>query len=298
MTADIPAAQGKNIRKYSRQFSSLADDYIFSRVIKTEQFAEFSTHTMRLRALTMVLCLGGSIDLNVNMQPCTLRHNSLLLIPPESVFSLRGVDWDTLDAYVFMISPEFLRDINFEISIMSTYRLAPGSPAIMQLTDHEVMLMCRYLDLIHYNTVDNTDAQYVRSIARSLVAAAAYQLMQFASNHASGEKPLKLSRRDTYVKEFIALVTRHHRRERSIGFYARELLISPKYLSYVVKEQTGRSAAQWIDQFVISEAKNLLRFSGKNVQQVAYELNFSNQSSFGKYFKHLTGLSPTKFQRM
>ena len=60
---------------------------------------------------------------------------------------------------------------------------------------------------------------------------------------------------------------------------------------------TGRSAAAWIDECVILEAKNLLRFSGKNIQQIAYELNFSNQSSFGKYFKHLTGMSPSEFQK-
>ena len=52
-----------------------------------------------------------------------------------------------------------------------------------------------------------------------------------------------------------------------------------------------------IDEFVILEAKNLLRFSGKNIQQIAYELNFPNQSSFGKYFKHLTGMSPSEYQR-
>ncbi len=51
------------------------------------------------------------------------------------------------------------------------------------------------------------------------------------------------------------------------------------------QESTGRTAAAWIDYFVINEAKNLLRFSGMNVQQVAYSMNFSNQSSFGKYFQ-------------
>ncbi len=92
------------------------------------------------------------------------------------------------------------------------------------------------------------------------------------------------------------LVRKHFRYERTVGFYADKLCISPKYLSLVVKEATNRSAAQIIDEYVILEAKNLLRFSGKNVQQVAYELNFPNQSSFGKYFKHLTGMSPTEFQ--
>ena len=57
-----------------------------------------------------------------------------------------------------------------------------------------------------------------------------------------------------------------------------------------------KSAGEWIDSYVIQEAKNLLRYSGKNVQQIAYELNFTNQSSFGKYFKNITGMSPTAFQ--
>lgn len=93
----------------------------------------------------------------------------------------------------------------------------------------------------------------------------------------------------------MSLVQQHHRRERSVTFYADRLYISPKYLSLVIKEATGRSAGQWIDDMVVLEAKNLLRFSGKNVQQVAYELNFPNQSAFGKYFKHLTGSSPTQY---
>ncbi|MFG6396731.1 MAG: helix-turn-helix domain-containing protein, partial [Muribaculaceae bacterium] len=104
------------------------------------------------------------------------------------------------------------------------------------------------------------------------------------------------SRKLAYVRTFLRLVRNNHRQERAIGFYADQMFISPKYLSLIIKEATGRSAAEWIDQYVIQEAKNLLKYSGKNVQQVAYELNFSNQSSFGKYFKHLTGLSPTQFQ--
>ena len=93
------------------------------------------------------------------------------------------------------------------------------------------------------------------------------------------------------------LVHVHYTRERGVRFYADKLCISPKYLSLLVKETTGKSAANWIDDFVLMEAKNLLRYSGKNVQQVAYALNFTNQSSFGKFFKHLTGQSPTEYQK-
>ena len=55
-----------------------------------------------------------------------------------------------------------------------------------------------------------------------------------------------------------------------------------------------------IPTFILNRQHNYLfnkKDSGKNIQQVAYALNFSNQSAFGKYFKHLTGMSPTEYQK-
>ena len=76
---------------------------------------------------------------------------------------------------------------------------------------------------------------------------------------------------------------------------AERLHITPKYLSSVIKEVSGKSA-EWIDQYVILEAKALLRYSGLSIQEIAYELNFSTQSFFGKYFKHHTGISPSAYK--
>lgn len=140
---------------------------------------------------------------------------------------------------------------------------------------------------------------YVKSIARNLVSALVYEMMEIAVKYdepVNDENNRYKSRRIGYVHDFMQLVTRYHTKERSVGFYADKLYISPKYLSLIIKETTGKSAAQWIDEYVILEAKNMLRFSGKNIQQIAYDLNFTNQSSFGKFFKHLTGMSPTEFQ--
>lgn len=285
------------MKKYASQFSSFGSDYVFSRITDPNQLSEIHSHTIRLGGVIIIMCLSGKIDINVNLNTYTLKPNTLITIKPESVFNVNQIDLNSIDVYVFVISPEFIRDINFEISIMTTMSIPSNQPPLLNLSADEVKLMSRYFDLIHYNTVDNTDARYVKSISRSLIAAAVYQLMQFVANRTSQSSTPTLSRRANYLKEFMHLVSTHHRRERGVAFYASKLFISPKYLSLIIKESTGRSAAKWIDDYVILEAKNLLRFSGKNVQQVAYELNFSNQSSFGKYFKHLTGMSPTKFQR-
>lgn len=285
------------MKKYSAQFSCFGKDYVFSRVTKTERFSEFPTLPMRVGTLTIIMCLKGSIELNVNLDHYTLLPDSLMIFGSDCVFNVVEVDWDNIDAYVITVAPDFLRDINFEINVLTAMNLSPNRHPVLDLSPEEVKLMSRYFDLIHYNTVENTDARYVRSIARALIAAAVYQLIQFVSKHTARRTEPAISRRAKYIKDFMQLVTDHHCRHRSVAFYASELSISPKYLSMIVRETTGRSAAEWIDDYVIIEAKNLLKYSGKNIQQIAYHLNFSNQSSFGKYFKHLTGMSPTKFQR-
>ena len=64
----------------------------------------------------------------------------------------------------------------------------------------------------------------------------------------------------------------------------------------MIRNVSGRSAAAWIDEFVILEAKNLLKYSTMSIQEVAYALNFANQSFFGKYFKHHTSMSPSAYK--
>ena len=102
--------------------------------------------------------------------------------------------------------------------------------------------------------------------------------------------------KNSIVERFMELVQEHYREERLIGFYADKLCITPKYLSKLVKENTGRSAGEWIDSHVILEARAMLQSSDMTIQQIAASLNFPNQSFFGKYFKRATGLSPKQYR--
>lgn len=106
------------------------------------------------------------------------------------------------------------------------------------------------------------------------------------------------SRNEEYFSRFMEELGKHYQEERSVGFYASKLCITPKYLTTIIKRVSGRSAAEWIDSYVILEAKNLLRYSNLSIQEVAYQLNFPNQSFFGKYFKHQTGYSPSAYKML
>lgn len=299
MEKELQIGQLSKLEEISSDFSRLGDDYVFSRITPGKNRLAGRPMTIRIAGISFLLCRGGSMSLDINLAPHTVKSGMLLCVPPQSVMNMHDFDLGSLDADILILSTEFMRSIAIDLNTWASSGIPfrqPGSDFIV-LTDDERAVVEKYFDLFHINTACNTDETYIRSIARSLMAAIFYQLMHFMSRREAESASQPYSRRISYVQDFMKLVHEHFRRERSVGFYADKLFISPKYLSLIIKEVTGKSAATWIDDCVILEAKNLLKFSGKNVQQVAYELNFNNQSSFGKYFKHLTGMSPTQFQR-
>ena len=81
-----------------------------------------------------------------------------------------------------------------------------------------------------------------------------------------------------------------------MAFYADLLCVTPSYLSVVVKEKTGKTALQWINDIVMSDARQLLLYSDQSIKEIVATLGFPNQSFFGKYFKQHTGKSPKRFR--
>lgn len=103
--------------------------------------------------------------------------------------------------------------------------------------------------------------------------------------------------RDLLLFLFIQLLNKHCRTEHSVSFYAGELCITPEYLSRIMKSFSGKTVNQWISEALIRESEILLRNPDLTIQQVADMLNFSDQSSFGKFFKKHRDISPLAFKR-
>ena len=95
---------------------------------------------------------------------------------------------------------------------------------------------------------------------------------------------------------FINLVNTYAKSERKLQFYADKMCVTARYLSTVVKQTTGITAKEWIDRAVVTNAKVMLKYSDKQVAEVAYALDFPNVSFFCKYFKHATGQTPQEYR--
>lgn len=110
------------------------------------------------------------------------------------------------------------------------------------------------------------------------------------------DKSENIGRKEELFVKFINLVYRNSPKEREVSFYAKELCITPRYLSAIVQEVTGCTAKNIIDKHSIQSIKALLKSSGKTMQDISYELKFPDQSFFSRYFKKHTGMSPMEYK--
>jgi AraC-like DNA-binding protein len=108
----------------------------------------------------------------------------------------------------------------------------------------------------------------------------------------------QLTRKEELFSDFLSLLAEHCKQAHEVSFYAGKLCITPQYLSLILKEKSGRSASQWIQNALVVEAKRMLKMPRMTVQKVADNLNFPDQSTFGKFFKKHTGMSPLSFRKM
>jgi AraC-like DNA-binding protein len=119
--------------------------------------------------------------------------------------------------------------------------------------------------------------------------------LTYQSHILSGSDPQ--SSQGILLDRFMNLVKENFREQRDVGFYADKLCLTPKYLSKVIRDNSGSSADEWIDNYVTLEAKALLKSTNMTIQQISEELNSPSQSFFGKYFKRIVGVSPSEYRK-
>ena len=143
--------------------------------------------------------------------------------------------------------------------------------------------------------VNETGHHFRRDTIRMLITTIIYDLSNTIYLIQSNEHH-KPSRAEKIFSDFIQLAQENFRKERRVGWYAKQMCISAKYLSEAVKSISHKTPAEWIDYYVTLELRILLKTTAKSIKEIAIDLNFSNQSFLGKYFKERVGMSPKEYR--
>lgn len=269
-------------------FFALKSDFAESTAFRNRHF--------RSGVFCILLCTRGEMSLSVDHARYDLRRNSLLLLRPGSTVSVYTCRNFAVRCMVF--DPAILQYVPIPACDMADLRLKVIQNPVSHLTVGERLRLHRLLFAFLAVAGNNPDAACSRIVLQHAIAVLLYtisDLLQRKDRVAMPERSAR-TRRGEYFCRFIQLLTRYFMQDRSVAFYAEKMNLTPKYLTTVIREVSGKTASQWIDDVIVQEACHRLSLSEHSIQQIAYELNFPNQSFFGVYFKNKTGTSPSSYR--
>ena len=246
------------------------------------------TEPKKMEFASIVLCVSGACRVKVNLEEYDLDSPMLATIMPGQIIEHLSHSAN-FQAIAVVFSKRFIDIINLP-GWQHHYMTMYNNP-VVPLDERGNALFRAFVTILHQAASDKDNPfrlQLIENLIRVFYYGSAGSLNSFKSNASVYKNGI--------VERFMALVQENYRTERLIGFYANKLCITPKYLSKIVKENTGRSAGEWIESYVILEAQAMLQSSDMTIQQIATSLNFPNQSFFGKYFKRATGDSPKQYR--
>lgn len=232
----------------------------------------------------------GHCRAKINMKEYEIEAPALLTLMPGQI--LEPMDFSiNFEGYAVTLSKRFIDTLNLP-GWQQQYMKMYNNP-VNEFNDIETQQAMKVYFSILYRSAEDKENPFRLQVIENLIRVFYYG--GISKFRCSDERPA--AHKNSLVERFIELVRENYRKERQIGFYADKLCITPKYLSKLVKENTGRSAGEWIENHVILDARAMLQSSDMTIQQIATSLNFPNQSFFGKYFKRATGLSPKQYRQ-
>ena len=269
-----------------------------TRIAEMEEGKHMFRYPTRLDCFVIMLNEKGKVKLNYNLEQVTIGPLTAFVAAPDSIVQIVDIQ-DSLPS-VIMFSEDFMRSINISIRNLLPHLTSLHKIDMLPLSQEHFDYLKRHIGLVADSIAMPTDLAYYDEVVHDNLRAMAYSFISLLIRHLqeSGRQPDKAmhSHEEELFRRFIQLVGQHYRSKRQITFYAGQMHLTPKYMSNVIRRISGHGPADWITQNVLLEAKNLLRYSPMNIQEVAYTLNFPNQSFFGRWFKKHTGLSPKAYR--
>lgn len=261
------------------------DEFI---LIKAKGVGHIS-HPVKLNFTIGIICLAGQMTGRSNMGHFVSKKGDLTILLANFTLTIESLSAD-FSALFILMSPQFTANLQIEerLPIFLSLHNNPSNP----LNRNELNSLKDYFRSAKKILKEVNNSRTIKIIQHLTIAY--FYAIGYNVHHLVQRKQ---SRQEELVEKFLYELQNNFKTEREIKFYSDKLFVTPKYLSKIVKMNNGLSAKQWIDDYVIWEAKALLKSTSLTIQQISDDLNFPSQSFFGKYFYRLVGVSPSAYRK-
>ncbi|MDR0795437.1 MAG: helix-turn-helix domain-containing protein [Tannerella sp.] len=254
---------------------------------------EFSP-PIRINAHAIILCKYGELSISVNYTTYRLNKGSALRLSNFHTVDNIRVN-NNCEATVIVFSQNFTMSMPVIKKMIKNHKSSPE--IYLKLGNDEMRTLTDFLQRIK-NYLKRTDHAFHSYIVKNEASNFCMEFANITLQRANtpNKRTDKECRRDEIFRDFMQLLMNNFKEQHEVAYYANELHTTPGNLSQYVISVSGKSPIQHIGNMLVAEAKTLLRKPNATIKQVADELYFGNQSSFGKFFKKHTGMTPVEYK--
>lgn len=273
-------------------------NYIEGDVVIIKNLGELSTsNPIRIDVAVVIFCTEGELLIEVGEIPYVLHKHDMLLCPPNSV--MKNIELSSnLKNKIICLSSRFIQQIQQQFrasaDIWNIFFYITNNPKL-HFEEYEVYVFQQYYDLINAK-IQQKDHIYHKEMMLVLLQAFFYDITNSLHKYVLTEDDM-LRQGDLLFQKFIKLLSTSIQKDRFVSDYGKKLNVTPKYLSTVCKNISGKTASAWISEYLIEDIKYRLKYSTKSIKEIAMDLDFPSISFFGKYVKAHLGMSPTDYRK-
>lgn len=244
----------------------------------------------KIEKVTQIVISSGHFSCLVDFRSYSLKAPAMAIFLPGQVIESIEID-DNFAGFGMIMSTKFTDSMNLPVSLQE--RLFIKNTQFYSISKETIdAYMTCYRQVA--GIIKQEDNPYREQIIKHLFTAYYYGLGYYV--HTLQVQQTIMTSQQAICDKFITLVYENFKEHRDISFYADKLCVSNKYLSCLLKQETGLTALAWIEKYVVLYIKSCLTSTSVTIQQISDELNFPSQSVLGKYFKRVEGISPKAYR--
>ena len=247
-----------------------------------------------LNAVLLLVCQQGTMKARIRDVDYEISIGQGLVLLPMAVIQQ------------LLVTPDVhFRGFGFSITAMENvfHNYRTTWQEVLTLADHPVvtlsegqMQVAENLYQIAQQAERMTDCRYYRPMMRAVVQAFLYMIADVVNHRENDYEHKGMSQKERIFKQFVSLLWASGGKNRKVDYFAQQLCITPKYLATLVRESSGKPPLEMIHRYTANMIAQRLRSTNMTIKEICTELEFPNESFFGRFVKKYLGCTPRKYR--